>query len=239
MKQSQLALLGGPRTIDDGYPLKSAWARKGLSEALSEYTGAEYVQCVSSGTAALISSLFAAGGLGRPPLSTAAKVNTFFLKAPKQNITRPVLELEHLCCRATQNLGRGPLGQSGVKVPQFHESPGHLIQSFQAIPERTKSLTLLGGSHGIGVLRSLIENRRIDRVHVREGARLAAFALLHVSSGVVADPTQPFPELALGRPTVAPPVSTDPPKELLYTVFQDILPHSRPPDPVFGEPFQA
>ena len=57
-----LALLGGEKTIDPerGRDLKSSWPEKGLSQALCEYTGARYVQCVTSGTAALISSLFAA-----------------------------------------------------------------------------------------------------------------------------------------------------------------------------------
>jgi len=61
-KRSTLALLGGPRTIDEkeGRGLKSSWAGKSLEQALCEYTGAKHARCVSSGTAALISSLFAA-----------------------------------------------------------------------------------------------------------------------------------------------------------------------------------
>lgn len=57
---SKLALFGGPKTIGDGTDLKSSWAEKGLERALCEYTGAKFAKCVSSGTAALISSLFAA-----------------------------------------------------------------------------------------------------------------------------------------------------------------------------------
>jgi len=61
MGKSELALFGGPKTIDEKHALKSSWPGKGLEQALSEYTGAKYVRCVSSGTAGLISSLFAAG----------------------------------------------------------------------------------------------------------------------------------------------------------------------------------
>jgi dTDP-4-amino-4,6-dideoxygalactose transaminase len=73
-KKSKLALLGGEKTIDDkaGRGLKCAWAGKGLEQALCEYTGAKYARCVSSGTAALISSLFAAGvGPGDEVLTVA------------------------------------------------------------------------------------------------------------------------------------------------------------------------
>jgi dTDP-4-amino-4,6-dideoxygalactose transaminase len=58
---SELALFGGPKTIDENRNLKSSWASKPLDRALCEYTGAKYARCVSSGTAALISSLYAAG----------------------------------------------------------------------------------------------------------------------------------------------------------------------------------
>ena len=58
---SDLALLGGPKTIDETNNLKSAWMQKRLNHALCDYTGAKYAHCVSSGTSALISSLFAAG----------------------------------------------------------------------------------------------------------------------------------------------------------------------------------
>jgi len=59
--RSKLALFGGPKTIGDGRDLKYSWRSKGLEQALCEYTGARYAKCVSSGTAALISCLFAAG----------------------------------------------------------------------------------------------------------------------------------------------------------------------------------
>jgi len=69
---SKLALFGGPRTVGPGRDLKSSWAGKGLEAALCEYTGARYARCVSSGTAALISSLFAAGcGPGDEVLTVA------------------------------------------------------------------------------------------------------------------------------------------------------------------------
>lgn len=69
---SNLALFGGPKTISDEHPLKSSWAQMSLDRALCEYTGAKYVRCVSSGTAALISSLFAAGcGPGDEVLTVA------------------------------------------------------------------------------------------------------------------------------------------------------------------------
>ena len=72
MAKADLALFGGRKTIEDDHPLRSSWSRKRLSEALSEYTGARYVRCVSSGTAALISSLFAAGcGPGDEVLTVA------------------------------------------------------------------------------------------------------------------------------------------------------------------------
>lgn len=58
---SRLALFGGPKIVGEGRDLKSSWAGKGMEAALCEYTGAQYARCVSSGTAALISSLFAAG----------------------------------------------------------------------------------------------------------------------------------------------------------------------------------
>lgn len=58
---SKLALLGGPKTVGEGRDLKSSWGTKGLEAALCEYTGAQYARCVSSGTAALISGLFACG----------------------------------------------------------------------------------------------------------------------------------------------------------------------------------
>ena len=71
---SKLALLGGVKTIDEkeGRGLRSSWARMGLDKALCEYTGAQYARCVSSGTAAIISSLFAAGvGPGDEVLTVA------------------------------------------------------------------------------------------------------------------------------------------------------------------------
>jgi perosamine synthetase len=58
---SDLALFGGSKTIGDDRNLRSSWAHKGLEQALCEYTGAKYAKCVSSGTAAIISGLFAAG----------------------------------------------------------------------------------------------------------------------------------------------------------------------------------
>lgn len=69
---SKLALLGGSKTIGEGRDLKSSWAGKGMEAALCEYTGAKYTRCVSSGTAALISGLFAAGcGPGDEVLTVA------------------------------------------------------------------------------------------------------------------------------------------------------------------------
>jgi len=57
---SKLALFGGPKVLGEKAQLRCSWAEKGLERALCEYTGAKYARCVSSGTAALISSLFAA-----------------------------------------------------------------------------------------------------------------------------------------------------------------------------------
>jgi len=69
---SKLALFGGQRTIGDGHSLRSSWAHRGLESALCEYTGAKYAKCVSSGTSALISGLFAAGcGPGDEVLTVA------------------------------------------------------------------------------------------------------------------------------------------------------------------------
>jgi len=69
---SKLALFGGPPTLGPGHDLRSSWAERGLEAALSEYTGAKYVRCVSSGTAAIISGLFAAGcGPGDEVLTVA------------------------------------------------------------------------------------------------------------------------------------------------------------------------
>ncbi len=69
---SKLALFGGAKTLGDGRDLKSSWPQKGMDEALCEYTGAKYARCVSSGTAALISGLFAAGcGPGDEVLTVA------------------------------------------------------------------------------------------------------------------------------------------------------------------------
>jgi perosamine synthetase len=69
---SKLALFGGPKAIGDGHDLKSSWPERGLEQALCEYTGAKYARCVSSGTAALISGLFAAGcGPGDEVLTVA------------------------------------------------------------------------------------------------------------------------------------------------------------------------
>jgi len=58
---SKLALFGGPKAIGDDHDLKYSWIQKPLDLALCEYTGAKYARCVSSGTAALISSLYATG----------------------------------------------------------------------------------------------------------------------------------------------------------------------------------
>lgn len=58
---SKLALLGGSPVIGPQRTLRSAWASNSLEEALCQYTGAKYARCVSSGTAAIISGLFAAG----------------------------------------------------------------------------------------------------------------------------------------------------------------------------------
>ncbi|MBI2297837.1 MAG: DegT/DnrJ/EryC1/StrS family aminotransferase [Armatimonadetes bacterium] len=68
----KLALFGGPRTIGDEQHLRSSWPDMGLERALCEYTGAKYCKCVASGTAALVSGLFAAGcGLGDEVLTVA------------------------------------------------------------------------------------------------------------------------------------------------------------------------
>jgi hypothetical protein len=59
---SKLALLGGAKAIgEEGRALKANWPNIGLEAALCDYTGAKYAKCVSAGTAALISGLFAAG----------------------------------------------------------------------------------------------------------------------------------------------------------------------------------
>ncbi len=72
VRKSALALFGGEKLIDDQHGLRSSWAWRGLTDGLKEYTGAQYVQLVSSGTAALISSLFAAGvGPGDEVLTVA------------------------------------------------------------------------------------------------------------------------------------------------------------------------
>jgi len=69
---SDLALFGGPKTIGEGRDLRSSWAHRSLEEALCAYTGAQHARCVSSGTAALISGLFAAGcGPGDEVLTVA------------------------------------------------------------------------------------------------------------------------------------------------------------------------
>ncbi len=71
-RKSSLALLGGEKVLDEGRQLRSSWGGRGLAEALKAYTGAPYVQLVTSGTAALISSLFAAGvGPGDEVLTVA------------------------------------------------------------------------------------------------------------------------------------------------------------------------
>jgi len=71
-RKSKLALFGGQKAIGDGRRLRSCWGGIGLDKALSDYTGAKYVGLVSSGTAALISSLFAAGvGPGDEVLTVA------------------------------------------------------------------------------------------------------------------------------------------------------------------------
>lgn len=61
MTLPKLAIKGGTPLIDDGIVLKHNWANTSLENALSLYTGANHVQCVSSGTAALVSSLYAVG----------------------------------------------------------------------------------------------------------------------------------------------------------------------------------
>ena len=72
LRKNKLAIFGGPKTIGDDRDLKCSWASKGLEHALREYTGARYVKCVSSGTSALIASLFAAGcGPGDEVLTVA------------------------------------------------------------------------------------------------------------------------------------------------------------------------
>jgi dTDP-4-amino-4,6-dideoxygalactose transaminase len=71
-KKPALALFGGPRAIEQAGGLRSNWPQVGLEAALCAYTGAKYAKCVSSGTAALISSLFAAGvGPGDEVLTVA------------------------------------------------------------------------------------------------------------------------------------------------------------------------
>ncbi|MHB9110369.1 MAG: DegT/DnrJ/EryC1/StrS family aminotransferase [Armatimonadota bacterium] len=71
-RKSTLALLGGEQLLHEGQQLRSSWGGRGLASALAEYTGAQYVQLVTSGTAALISSLFAAGvGPGDEVLTVA------------------------------------------------------------------------------------------------------------------------------------------------------------------------
>ena len=70
--RGKLALFGGPKAIEAGGGLRSSWPQMGLERALCAYTGAQHCKCVSSGTAALISSLFAAGvGPGDEVLTVA------------------------------------------------------------------------------------------------------------------------------------------------------------------------
>lgn len=69
---SKLALFGGCKSIGEDHNLKYSWVGKSLEQALCEYTGARYARCVASGTAALISGLFAAGcGPGDEVLTVA------------------------------------------------------------------------------------------------------------------------------------------------------------------------
>ncbi|HEY3079083.1 MAG TPA: DegT/DnrJ/EryC1/StrS family aminotransferase [Chloroflexota bacterium] len=59
---TKLALLGGPRTVERlGTASTDPWAYRDLEDAFVRYTGARYALPVSSGTAALVSALVAAG----------------------------------------------------------------------------------------------------------------------------------------------------------------------------------
>lgn len=69
---AKLALYGGKRVLSKERNLKSTWREMSLERALSEYTGAKYVKCVSSGTGALVSALVAAGvGAGDEVITVA------------------------------------------------------------------------------------------------------------------------------------------------------------------------
>ena len=59
---SKLALLGGPRVVDDGAAgAQNPWAYRDLEEAFQRYTGARYALPVNSGTSAIASGLYAVG----------------------------------------------------------------------------------------------------------------------------------------------------------------------------------
>jgi dTDP-4-amino-4,6-dideoxygalactose transaminase len=69
---SKLAINGGPKLVGEKRQMKSSWPGRGMEKALCEYTGATYCQLTTSGTAALISSLYAVGcGPGDEVITTA------------------------------------------------------------------------------------------------------------------------------------------------------------------------
>jgi len=167
---SDLALFGGPKTVGDGRDLKSSWAQKSLEDALCEYTGAQYAKCVSSGTAALISGLWAAGcGPGDEVLTVAytwvatvgavLRVNAvpIFADIDPQTLTMDVEDAKRKITPRTK----------AILPVDFYGHPA-------PIPE----LTELAETHGISVIEDACQasTAEIDGTKVGSIAHFTAFS---------------------------------------------------------------
>lgn len=167
---SKLALLGGPKALSDDHNLKSSWPAKGLEKALCEYTGAKYCQTVSSGTAALISSLFATGcGPGDEVITVAytwvatagaiLRVNAvpIFADIDPRTFTIDVRDVERKITPQTR----------AILPVDFYGHPA-------PIPE----LMELAGKHGLYVIEDACQasTAEIDGVKVGNIAHMTAFS---------------------------------------------------------------
>jgi len=167
---SKLALFGGPKALGDAEQLKSSWRQKSMEEGLCEYTGAKYAKCVSSGTAALASGLFAAGVGPGDEVITVAYTWVASAGAILRNNAVPIfadIDPQTLCMDA-EDARRKITPQTKAILPvDFYGHPA-------PIPE----LMELAEEHGIVVIEDACQaaTAEINGVKVGNIAHLTAFS---------------------------------------------------------------
>lgn len=169
-RSTKLALFGGPKAVADAQALRSSWRGKGMEAALSEYTGAQYVRCVSSGTAALISSLMAADvGPGDEVLTVSYTWVATVGAVLRVNATPVFVDIDpRTLCMDVEDAARKVTARTKAILPvDFYGHPA-------PVPE----LMRLAAKHGLMVIEDACQaaTAEIDGVKVGNIAHLTAFS---------------------------------------------------------------